>query len=253
MEVFLQEALIFSIILFIVGCIAGFINVMAGGGSVLTLSSMILMGIDPQVANGTNRVALVAESMSAIIAFRKKLRNDILDSVKLSLWTIPGALCGAFFAVEIPDEWFQRILVLVILFVILTILIPLKLPDAKPDKNYPPIFYVSLVFTGFYGGFIQAGIGFVVMICFRQLAGMRLLEINIHKVFLVLIYTLPVLGIFVWSGNINWTYALWLGAGNFLGAWWSASISVKRGEKTIKIVVAVAMLIIATKLLIDSI
>ncbi|MFC3151824.1 sulfite exporter TauE/SafE family protein [Litoribrevibacter euphylliae] len=252
MDFLLQEPFLFSVTLFVVGCIAGFINVMAGGGSVLTLGSMILMGVDPQVANGTNRVALVAESVSAIIAFKKKLKNDVFESVKLSLWTIPGALFGAFFAIEIPDQWFQRILVLVIIFVIITILIPLKLPAEKSEKNYSPAFYASLIFTGFYGGFIQAGIGFVVMICFRQLAGMKLLEINIHKVFLVLIYTLPVLTIFIWSGNINWTYALWLGAGNFIGAWWSASVSVKRGEKAIKVVVSVAMMIMATKLLLDT-
>ncbi|GLQ31884.1 sulfite exporter TauE/SafE family protein [Litoribrevibacter albus] len=252
MDFLLQEHILIAVCLFLVGGLAGFINVMAGGGSVLTLGSMILLGIDPQVANGTNRVALVAESVSAIIAFKRKLQNDMIDSFKLSLWTIPGAVIGAFFAVEIPNDWFQRILVIVILFVIVTILMPLKLPEERSSDNYSPLFYLSLIFTGFYGGFIQAGIGFVIMVTFRQLAGMKLLEINIHKVFLVLIYTIPVLGVFIWTNNIDWFYALFLGAGNFIGAWWSAGVAVRKGERVIKIVVAISMLIMATKLLIDS-
>ncbi len=252
MEFLLQESTLISLSLLFIGVIAGFINVMAGGGSVLTLGSMILMGIDPQVANGTNRVALVAESISAIFAFKRQLGNDVKESFKLSLWTVPGAVLGAFFAVEIPAEWFQRILVLVIIFVTVTILFPFKTPPERASGTYPPVFYLSLVFTGFYGGFIQAGIGFVIMVCFRQLAGMRLLEINIHKVFLVLIYTLPVLLVFIWTGNIHWQYAAFLAVGNFLGAWISAGVSVRKGERVIKIVVVCSMIIMATKLLIDS-
>jgi len=252
LEIINTSSVLLPLCLFIVGLLAGFINIMAGGGSVLTLGTMILMGIDPQVANGTNRVALVAESFAGIISFKKRLKNNILDSFQLSLWTIPGALLGAFYAVEIPPEWFQRILVLVIIFVILTILFPMKLPQEDNSEDYPKIFYVSLILIGFYGGFIQAGIGFVIMVCFRQIAGMSLLEINIHKVFLVLIYTLPVLGIFVATGNINWLYALFLGAGNFIGAWFSASVSVSKGDLVIKRVVALAMALMATQLLLDT-
>ena len=251
-ELIIKSSVLLPFCLFLVGLLAGFINIMAGGGSVLTLGMMILMGIDPQVANGTNRVALVAESFAGILSFKKRLKNNIFDSLQLSLWTIPGALLGAFYAVEIPAEWFQRILVLVILFVVVTILFPFKLPQEETSEGYPKLFYVSLVFIGFYGGFIQAGIGFVIMVCFRQIAGMSLLEINIHKVFLVLIYTLPVLGIFIATGNVNWLYAVFLGAGNFMGAWFSASVSVTKGDLVIKRVVALAMALMATQLLVDT-
>jgi len=65
---------------------------------------------------------------------------------------------------------------------------------------------------------------------------------------MMLFFTLPAFLIFLFSGNINWIYGLVLSAGNALGAWWGAKVSVKGGEKAIRIMVAVAAIIMALKL-----
>lgn len=101
---------------------------------------------------------------------------------------------------------------------------------------------------GFYGGFIQVGIGFILMASLQYLAKLNLVLVNMHKVFIVLIYTAPALLIFIISGNVNWGLGLSLAAGNAFGAWYAAKFAVKKGEKIIKIVLISAILLMALKL-----
>ena len=100
---------------------------------------------------------------------------------------------------------------------------------------------------GLYGGFIQAGVGFLIMAALRHLLHLDLVRINMHKVFIVLVYTVPVIFIFGFTGNINWLTALYMSGGYALGAWISAKVSISRGEKVVKIVLCIAILIMATR------
>jgi uncharacterized membrane protein YfcA len=243
-----QTDVAFYTLLFVIGGLSAFINVMAGGGSVITLSSMILCGVDPQVANGTNRVAILAESLSAMAAFKRKLRSDLRESLKLSLWTLPGAVTGALFSVDISSETFQKILSLVIVLVVITILFPMKGQTSLTKPKQGVMLNLSLLLIGFYGGFIQVGIGFVIMVCFRQLTSLNLIAINVHKVLLVFVYSCPVILLFSLSGHINWLYAAFLGAGTVVGAWLSVHVSISKGEGVIKLITAFAMILMAAQL-----
>ena len=102
---------------------------------------------------------------------------------------------------------------------------------------------------GFYGGFIQVGVGFLLMASLRYLMKLNLVLVNMHKVFIVLIYTIPALLIFILTDNINWIFGLSLAAGNVIGGWWGAKVSVKKGEGFIKVVLTVAVFIMAIKLI----
>jgi uncharacterized membrane protein YfcA len=245
----LEDALIL-IVLLIAGIFAGFINVMAGGGSVITLGAMLLMGIDTTLANGSNRVAILFETFAAISTFKKAQVMELSTSFKYSLLTIPGAVLGAFYAIQISDETFQLILVLVIVFVIGVILFPIQHLTSFSRLKQPILLSAGLVLVGFYGGFIQAGVGFVIMICFSLFSGMTLLQTNAHKALIVLMYTLPVVAIFLIEEHINWGYAFALGIGNFIGAWLSARLAIKKGEQLIKRITVIAMIIMAIGLLI---
>ena len=107
---------------------------------------------------------------------------------------------------------------------------------------------VSLLGIGFYGGFLQIGVGFLFMAALFHLLRVDLITVNMHKVFIILIYTLPALVIFMWTGNVNWKYGLILAAGNAFGGWWGAHVAVKGGERAIRIILAVAISIMALKL-----
>lgn len=238
------------LILFGVGILAGVLNVMAGGGSTLTLPVLIFLGLDSPMANGTNRVAILVQNVSAALSYSKEKVTDIKVSVKLAALTLPGAVLGALIAVRISDEWFERILGIVMIGIIISMLIPQsKKQYTGSETKRTWIIYPVMFGIGFYGGFIQVGVGFLIMAALYHLLRLNLLFVNMHKVFIVLIYTVPALLIFIWTDNVSWKLGLFLAAGNALGGWWAARLSVRGGEKIIRYVLIVAILIMSLKLL----
>lgn len=246
-----MEEYVKLIILFTVGLAAGFINVNAGGGSTLSLPMLIFLGLDASVANGTNRVAILLQNFSAISSFKKEKYSQFDISWKLALLTLPGALIGAYFAAKIDNDAFEIILAVVMIFIIISLIIPNKKIDdlANVKKNPSVIAMLAMFAIGFYGGFIQVGVGFLLMAALHHLMKLNLVYVNMHKVFIVFVYTIPALLIFIISGNVNWVFGIILAAGNMIGAWWGVKFSVKRGEKYIKIILIVAASIMTLKLL----
>jgi hypothetical protein len=110
------------------------------------------------------------------------------------------------------------------------------------------LIYPALFGIGFYGGFLQVGVGFLFMAALYHLLRVNLVLVNMHKVFIILIYTIPALLIFSLTGHVNWGCGLVLAAGNALGGWWGAKAAVKGGEKIIRMVLALAIFIMALKL-----
>lgn len=237
------------LILFGVGLLAGVINVMAGGGSSLTLPALIFIGLDSTVANGTNRIGILMQSVTATLAYRKARISEIEKSLKLSLLTLPGAILGAIVSLRISNEWFERILGIVMIGIILSMLIPQKFEVLTNGEKKSRLIYPVMLVIGFYGGFIQVGVGFLIMAALYHLLRMDLIRVNMHKVFITMLFTAPALVIFIWTGNVNWLFGLSLAAGNALGGWWSARISLKGGERVVRYVMVVAIFIIALKLL----
>ena len=237
------------LILFGVGILAGVINVMAGGGSSLTLPSLIFLGLDSATANGTNRIGILIQSIFATLSFRKEKITGLNLGLRLAALTIPGAILGTFLAVRITDRWFQIILGVVMIGVLLSMLIPQSKNLVTTERGQKTGFvYPSMFAIGFYGGFIQVGVGILIMAVLYHLMRMNLVFVNMHKVFITLIFTVPALLIFMWTDNVDWILGLALAAGNGLGGWWAARISVKGGEKVIRYVMIVAIFIIALKL-----
>ena len=236
--------------LFFVGTIAGAINVMAGGGSSLTLPALIFLGLDPSVANGTNRVAILAQNISAAWSFKNEKVLKLKTSIKYGLYTLPGVLIGAITAVRISDELFQKILGILLILIIFTFFVkPSTFKSIAEENENSWLIYPALVLIGFYGGFIQVGVGFLIMAAFYHILNLSLVKVNVHKIIIVLIYTIPAILIFFLSGNINWFLGICLAAGNSVGGWFGASLSIKGGEKYIRYALAIAVIIMALKLL----
>jgi len=237
--------------LFVIGIISGFLNVMAGGGSTLTLPVLIFMGLDSALANGTNRIGIITQNIAAVASFRKQEVHEFGKSLRLTLWALPGAIAGAILAVNISDDLFQKLLGVVLVATVFTILIPQRphgphtggRPRHREKWIYPVMFGI-----GFYGGFIQVSVGFLFMAALYHILKMNLVYVNMHKVTIVLIYMIPALLIFAATGNVNWGLGLVLGAGGAIGGWWAAHASVKGGEKFIRIILAVAIVVMALKL-----
>jgi len=239
-------------LLFGVGSIAGFINVMAGGGSTITLPTLIFLGLDGALANGTNRVGIFVQTLTAVISFRQEKYHKIKLGLKLAAFTLPGAIIGAIIAVNISNELFQKILGYVLIGIIFSMLLRKinknKTEEDKQNQN-SWLIYPAMFVMGFYGGFMQVGIGFMFMASLYHLLKLKLLHVNMHKVLIICIYTLPALLIFILTGNVNWKLGLVLAAGMASGAWWSAKLSIKKGEKIIRIILIAAILLMSLKLL----
>jgi len=235
-----------------VGTIAGFLNVNAGGGSSLTLPVLIFLGLDSAVANGSNRISIFVQNIFAVSAFHKEKVHQLRESLIYSLFTLPGVVLGSLMSIRIGDEWFQRILAIVMIGIVLTMFFPQSAKiyqDTQSKVKSKWQVYLALLFIGFYGGFIQVGVGFLLMAALYHLLRISLVYVNMHKVFIVMIYMIPSLLIFIVTGNIHWGFGVALSAGNAVGAWWGAKVQVKGGERIIRFVLAAAIVIMAFKLL----
>ena len=247
-----MEELLKLLLLFFIGSVAGFINVMAGGGSTITLPTLIFLGLNSSLANGTNRIAILIQNISGIVSFKQEKYHKFKMSLKLASFTLPGAIAGSIIATTISDTLFQKILAYVLIGIIVSLLVPRsnqkKIEDNKQyQRNW--FIYPAMVLVGFYGGFIQAGVGFLLMASLYHLMRLDLVHVNMHKIFIVFIYTIPALLIFFLTHNVDLKFGLTLAAGNAFGAWWSAKFSVKKGEGFIRIILMVAIFIMSMKLL----
>jgi len=238
------------IILAVVGAVAGFLNVLAGGGSALTIPLMIFLGYDATVANGSNRIAIQVEALTAVAAYKKNKHSDFPLSLKLSLMTLPGGILGAFYAVKIDDALFTKVLGVVMVLIIFTLMFPKSevIAHAKNHKWKKWLAWPVMFAVGFYGGFIQAGVGFIIMSALLHLYGMDLIKVNMHKVFIVMVFTVPAVIVFIVTGNVDWFAAVALSVGMVLGTFISVKVSLKKGEKFVRLILGISLLIIATKL-----
>ena len=246
-----MEQIVIVLSLFSIGVLTSVINIMAGGGSTLTLPILIFFGLDAPVANGTNRIGILSQSLFGMLSFRKEKVSQLKLSLKLGLLTLPGAIIGAIYSTKIENELFEKMLGIVMIGIVFTMLVPNSKNYFKEKilEKLPWLIYPTMFLLGFYGGFIQVGIGFLLMIALHHILKLNLVYVNLHKVVIVLIYTIPALLIFILTNNINWFYGISLASGNGLGAWWGAKLAVKKGEKIIKIFLMAAILIMSTKLL----
>ena len=243
--------LIGSILLFFTGILAAFLNVTAGGGSSISVPVLIFLGVDPNMANGTNRLAIMLQNASASASFRNEKVYQTRDTLIYALLTIPGAILGSLYATAISDEAFKKVLGIVLIGVIISILLP-KTKNAFENnyKNkYSWLIYPGFVVLGFYGGFIQIGIGLLIIALIENTAGLDLVKTNMHKTFAIMTINIPALIIFVVTGNMNWFLGIALAAGTTVGAWWAAKLSVRKGEKFIRFFFVLALIVISVKLL----
>ncbi len=224
---------------------------MAGGGSILTLPMLLFLGLDAAVANGTNRIAIFALTLSATASMKRENVSDFKLSWKMAVFTLPGAVIGAMLAQDISNELFKTILA----WVMIGILVMIILPNNKKKflinklKHFPKLIYPVMIVIGFYGGFIQVGVGFLLMLGIGSILDLSLLKVNMHKVFIVLVYTIPALAIFSFQGNVNLLLGLVLASGMGFGAWWSAKLAIKRGDGIIRLFLMISIALISLKLL----
>jgi uncharacterized membrane protein YfcA len=237
----------------LVGVLAGFLNVLAGGGSLLTLPLLIFFGLPAAVANGTNRIAIFCQNIFAITGFK---RQGVFP-IRLAMLCIPPALIGSYFgarmAISVDEMLFRRLLALIMVGVLLFMVMDPMKRLQRPEATMTPVRLVVLVVSffgvGIYGGFVQAGVGFLI-ISGLLIHGLDLVRINAVKVLVIFAFTAVALAVFVMNGQVDYVLGLALAAGNSLGGWFASHMAVKKGHEWIKRFVIITVLAFALRLLI---
>ena len=238
--------------LMLVGVIAGFLNVLAGGGSLLTLPLLIFFGLPAATANGTNRVAIFCQNIFAITGFK---RQGVFP-IRLALLCTPPALLGSYLganlAISVDEMLFRRLLAMIMVGVLLFMVFdPMKRFRSQERPMTPMrtvVLIVSFFGVGVYGGFVQAGVGFLIITALL-VHGLDLVRINAVKVLVIFAFTAVALGVFIVHGQVDYVLGLSLAVGNSLGGWIATHYAVKKGHDWIKRFVIVTVLVFALRLL----
>ena len=231
------------------GLVAGVVNTLAGGGSLLSVPLLVLVGLPGGVANGTNRVGILLQNGVAAWRFRA---SGIWDarSAGLELAAVAaGAVSGALLVVQLSDRAFERAFA----FAMLALLVPTvrrSAPAGGTPRPRPagwlraPIFFA----IGLYGGSFQAGVG-VLLVFALSWAGYDLVRANGLKVLVNFCFTLLALPVFVAEGKVAWLPAAALAAGFAVGGELGARLAVRGGERLIRPVLVLAVLALAGRML----
>lgn len=239
---------------FAIGICAGFLNTVAGGGSLLALPFLIFLGLDASVANATNRIAILLQNIVATGRFKKRKVLSFREAGALAFPATAGAVCGTLLAVQL-DERFLKILIALIITAMAVLLV------AKPDmwesqrENRWPKWLTMIIFffIGAYGGFIQAGVGFILIWALVGVVGKDLVRANAMKVAIVMTYTAVSLALFMSYGMVNFGIGFALAAGNMAGAWIGTWFAVEKGNRWIRYVLAAVVAVSALRMILQAI
>lgn len=206
--------------------IAGAINTLAGNGSAITLTILTeLIGLPGNIANATNRVGVWTQSVAGAIAFYRNGRLRVRQSGLIIITTVIGAAIGIIAAIYVSNEQFMGVFRFLLAFMLLVILVKPKrwLRETDASVNLSPWVIVPVFLAlGFYGGFIQMGMGVFYLAAMVLGARYSLIDSNAVKIAVVAIYTLLALAIFQYRGLINWPMGLLMASGQTVGGYLTA-------------------------------
>jgi len=235
----MEDTLLFSLLLIVTGIAAGIINTLAGGGTNLTLPALMVMGMPAEIANATNRVAVLLQNLTALIGFK---RHDKLPSEEIGPVLVPtligglfGAAAAAFTSTDVlkPLLLGSMLTMTVIMLVKPDIVLP---PPGTPTRHVrdTPSSWFWLWLAGFYGGFVQAGVGFILITALAGSLRYDLVRTNALKVVCVAAFTAMALAVFIVQDLVLWVPGLTLAAGSMLGAHIAVKFAITAKPSTLK-------------------
>mgnify|MGYP001241212935 CR=1 FL=1 len=221
------------------GFISGIINTLAGGGSNLTLPALMVLGMPPEVANATNRVGVLLQSMVGVFGFKRHDRLPTHDIVPILLLVLPGGLIGAIIAAYSPSTLLKPLLLGTMVVMAAIILIrpniicpPPNTPPNPVGNNRSAWFWLFL--SGLYGGFVQAGVGFMLITALAGSLRYDLVRTNALKLVCTSGFTVVALVIFIANDQVLWMPGLILAVGAMGGTHFAVKFAIKANPDTLK-------------------
>ena len=235
-----------------IGFVAGAINTVAGGGSLITIPSLIFLGLPPVVANATNRVGVFLQSVVATLTFARAGKLPFVRSWPSLLAACVGAVGGAQLSVALDEATFRQVIGIAMIAMLGFLLLQPKrwLKEGFRQRTVPLLVeLIAFVAIGAYGGFLQAGVGLFLLTGLVLLNGQDLLHANGIKSLMVAAFTVPALTIFIANDLVAWGPGLAVAGGSMAGAWWGTRLAVGYGPKLVRAVLIVVVVVSAARLL----
>lgn len=231
------------------GVVAGVVNTLAGGGSMVALPALMLAGLPTGAANATNRVGVLVASLSAMGGYRSSTTlGKLLDPMEIVPACL-GAMAGAQAAVVLDARLLDRVIGVALLVVLGTLFVDPRASLGGKARRAPWwARLLGFLAVGFYGGFLQVGVGFFLLAALVLLSGRDLVSANAVKVLLVLLFTLPALGVYALSGQIDWAIGFVLAVGSSVGGWLGARLTIAGGAGMVKAAMVVTVIVFAAHL-----
>ena len=241
-------------LLFLVTIFAGFVDSIAGGGGLIVLPAMLILGIPPLEALGTNKLQAQFGSASATIAYARRGHVDLKKQFPMALMAFLGGIVGAIIAAFVPPDILRMIMPFLLIAIAIYFAFKPNLSDLDSHRRITPILFgLTIVpLVGFYDGIFGPGAGSFYMLAFVGLAGFGMLKATAHTKLLNFGSNFGSFLVFTVSGAIMWKLGLIMGLGQFVGAQIGSRLAMKNGAKIIRPLLVISCIAMATKLLIDS-
>ena len=232
------------------GFVSGVVNTLAGGGSLLTVPLLVLIGVPGTFANGTNRVAVLVQSIVGAWRFRAEGVSGFRHVLPVLVPLLVGSALGAYGVAHLDDASFERMFGVVMLLLLVPALFPPRVAAAGPGRGRMGSLVSAITFftIGLYGGSFQAGVGLFLVLALAR-TGHDLVMANSVKMVAVAAFTAIATAIFVYEGQVYWAPAILLSVGTGLGAALGARIAVRGGERVIRRALVAAVIALAGKML----
>lgn len=247
-------ALQLFLILFLVAIFAGFVDSIAGGGGLIVLPAMLIMGIPPLEALGTNKLQAQFGSASATIAYARKGHVDLKKQFPMAFMAFVGGIFGALTASYVPPDILRAIMPFLLIAIAIYFAFKPNLSDIDSHRRITPFLFglTAVPLVGFYDGIFGPGAGSFYMLAFVWLAGFGMLKATAHTKLLNLGSNFGSFLIFTVNGAIMWKLGIVMGLGQFIGAQLGSRLAMSNGANIIRPLLVISCIAMATKLLIDA-
>ena len=235
-------------VLGLAGLVGGFVNTLAGGGSLVTLPALLLLGLPADVANATNRVGVLAQSLVAARGLGQDPRLRGIAKAWVVAPALAGSLAGAWLAARTPPDVLKPLLVATLIAIACTLVwkpdVLVKGGGAQQplDPRARPLGVAGLFVIGVYGGFLQVGVGIFLLLFLSGVLRYDLVLGNALKSLLVAALTAVALAVFVVERQVWWVPGLLMSVAMIAGAQLGVRFAVARGQDAIRKVVFVAVI-----------
>lgn len=230
---------------------AGFMDAIAGGGGMITVPALLLSGMDPVTALGTNKLQSLFGSGSATIHYARKGLVDLSTLYGVAALSFFGAAAGGGLAILMPPELLARLLPYLLIAIALYFAVKRGLSDEDRERRVSPrLFALAVVpVIGAYDGLFGPGTGSFFMLAFVSLAGYGILKATAHVKLLNFASNFGGFAVFAFVGGVDWRLGLAMGAAQFVGARLGAASAIRFGARLIRPLLIVVCLALAARLL----